>query len=240
MLHLPSICTIRPLDRELREIALARMPVYVDRRLRKSGRKPKIVYQVRGIASSSARDKAGDTIADGALDWRPLLKSGFINDDHGEDADRLIGFPTEIWQTSVTDESGATHPATGVAGYLVDVKRAHDYFRLAKSMGDIRPLGFSVEGPPVIRDRSNPKRIIRGTVCHLALTPWPVNTTCRADLSLAKSMRKALAFSDIASLVPEGLTSGLDLNAVLVRVRKKYPGLTMNQLERALARRKSR
>ena len=239
MLHLPSICTIRPLDRELREIALARMPVYVDRALRKSGREPKVVYQVRGIASSAARDRAGDTIADGALDWRPLLRSGFINDDHGEDADRLIGFPTEIWRTSVTDDAGVSHPATGVAGCLVDMPRAHNYFRLSKSMGDARPLGFSVEGPPVIRDRADPSRIIRGTVCHLALTPWPINTTCRADLSLAKSMRKALALSDIASLVPEDLSDGLDLNAVLARVRKSYPGLTMQQLERVLARRKS-
>lgn len=199
------------------------------------GRKPKIVYQVRGIASSSARDRTNDVIVDGALDWRPLLKSGFINDDHGEDAARLIGFPAEIWRTSVVDDDGVEHPATGVAGYLVDMPRAHDYFQLSKSMGDVRPLGFSIEGPPVVRDRADPHRIIRGTVCHLALTPWPVNTTCRADLSLAKSMRKALAHADILSLVPEDL--GLDMGAVLTRVRKRYPGITMQQLERALARR---
>ncbi|RTL20068.1 MAG: hypothetical protein EKK55_18295 [Rhodocyclaceae bacterium] len=238
MLELPSYCRIAALDDDATSIATARLPEYVGAALRKSGRpRARVAYRIDGIASSAARDVQGDVIAPNALDWRPLLKSGFINDDHGSGPGDLIGYPDRIYSAEVVDEDGVRHPATGVSGYLIDLPRAHEFAQAEAAFRGVRTLGFSVEGPPPVRDPIDRRRIVKATVCHLAATFWPANKTCTARVdALEKSLRKSLGVDDIAALIPEDL----GFEAARDRIRRVLPGATDEQCRRILSAAKGR
>lgn len=144
-------------------------------------------FKVMGIASTEEQDIQGDTVRQDGLDFRPFLRRGYINDDHGKHATDVIGYPTRVFKTTIQSE-GRRINATGVEGYLFDTPRAAELAALAIAMeGTERQMGFSVEGPPPRRSPKDPHEIVGGTVEYLALTPWPVNPGARARVELVKS-----------------------------------------------------
>ena len=162
-------------------------------------KRPDVRWRIEGIASTEHEDQQGDTILQGGVDWSALLKRGFLNDDHGEGVDAILGYPVAVEPTVVRD-GNKTVKATRVVGYLFDLPKAMERVQLAKAMhGTPRQMGFSVEGPKPERDPRNPKIIRRASVHHLAITPWPVNPHATvADVSLAKANRllKSMTLTD--------------------------------------------
>jgi len=175
----------------------AAMPDRVRKAVEREGKQPKARWRIEGIASTEHEDQQGDTILQDGVDWTGLIKRGFINDDHGEGVDAILGYPVAVKPTTVKD-GNKTVKATHVVGYLFDLPKAAERVRLAEAMqGTDRQMGFSVEGPKPERDPRNPKIIRKAQVHHLALTPWPVNPHAAVQgVSLAKANRLLKSFTE--------------------------------------------
>lgn len=149
--------------------------------------------RIRGLASTEHMDQDGDTIVQDGLDFSYFLKRGFFNDNHSKETADVLGYPDKVYPVTI-DDDGKKVRATAVEGYLLDTPEAMRIADLARSLdGTPRQLGFSVEGPPPVRDPRNPARIVKATVRNVAITNCPVNPFTKLDL--VKSMRFAKALS---------------------------------------------
>lgn len=164
---------------------------------------------IRGYASTESMDQDGEIILQSGIDFSPLLKSGYLNYDHygkclscGTVYDRgtcpkcqsktrmpmIIGVPTHA---SIRDKG------LWVEGELFKGDAAtSDQMRFADEMWEMgmalqksgqRSLCYSVEGGIIARDPSNPKKISKSIVRHLAVTHKPVNPDATVEL-FAKSL----------------------------------------------------
>lgn len=178
-----------------RAAVTAAMPGRVRKAAERDGKAPTARWRVEGIASTEHEDQQGDTIRQDGLDWSAFLKRGFINDDHGDGVDAILGYPEKVEPVTVRD-GNRTVKATRVVGYLFDLPKAAERVQLAKAMHDTpRQMGFSVEGPKPERDPRDPKVISKAQVHHLALTPWPVNQHATvSSVELAKANRLLKSF----------------------------------------------
>ncbi len=133
--------------------------------------------RIGGYASTESLDRQGEIIVQKGLDFSDFLKSGWFNDNHKQDVNRVLGYPT----------SAEFHKGKGwyVEGYLIKgYKPADEIWELAKALQNTpRKLGFSVEGK-ILKRVSN--KIAKAIVKHIAITHVPVNTDCTLDI-LAKS-----------------------------------------------------
>ena len=149
--------------------------------------------RIRGVASTEHMDQDGDTIVQDGLDFSYFLKRGFFNDNHSKGTTDVLGYPDKVYPIALEDD-GKKVRATAVEGYLLDTPEAKRIADLARSLdGTPRQLGFSVEGPPPVRDPRNPNRIIKAVVRNVAITNCPVNPFTKLDL--VKSMRLSKALS---------------------------------------------
>lgn len=140
--------------------------------------------RIVGIASTEHKDRQGDRIKQGGLDFEPFLKYGFFNDNHSKKTTDVLGYPERVTPVEIEDENGQKVKATAVEGYLLDTPEARKIADLAMSLrGTPRQLGFSVEGD--IQGRSG-EWITKAEVRHVAITNCPVNP--HASLGLVKSM----------------------------------------------------
>lgn len=194
----------------------AAMPDRVRKAVEREGKQPKAKWRIEGIASTEHEDQQGDTILQDGVDWSAFLKRGFINDDHGEGVDAILGYPVAVKPTTVKD-GNRTIKATHVVGYLFDLPKVAERVRLAEAMqGTDRQMGFSVEGPKPERDPRDPKVIRKAQVHHLALTPWPVNPHAAVSgVSLEKATRLLKSFAEA-----DALRSRLRTAAVRAGLRK--------------------
>lgn len=150
--------------------------------------------RIRGVASTEHMDQDGDTIVQDGLDFSYFLKRGFFNDNHSKDTADVLGYPDKVYAVTVDDEDGKKVRATAVEGYLLDTPEAQRIANLARALdGTPRQLGFSVEGPPPVRDPRNPNRIVKAVVRNVAITNCPVNPFTK--LGLVKSMQLSKALS---------------------------------------------
>lgn len=147
---------------------------------------------VRGYASTENVDQDGEVILQNGIDFRPLLKSGFLNYDHqykeinGAKMPIIIGYPT---RAEIRDKG------LWVEGELLksDGMTTSEQLRLADEMWEMgmalqksganRSLCYSVEGGVIERKG---KRITKSVVRHVAVTTKPVNTEATVEL-FAKS-----------------------------------------------------
>lgn len=151
------------------------------------GKDGKDRVRIRGVCSTEHMDQDGDTIVQDGLDFTPFLKHGWFNDNHSKGTTDVLGYPDRVYPVEVED-NGKKVRGTAVEGYLLGSKKAQEIIDLARSLeGTERQLGFSVEGPPPVRDPRNPSRIVRAVVRNVAITNCPVNPF--TQLGLVKSMR---------------------------------------------------
>lgn len=125
-----------------------------------------------GFASTGSKDLQGDTILPSGINIDYFVKHGWINYEHNNDAEFIIGVPTE--NCYVDPEKGLY-----VEAMLLDNnKYAEDMWNLAEAIhksGVNRKLGFSIEGGGK-RSKIDPGVIEGIVITNVALTVRPVNT----------------------------------------------------------------
>lgn len=189
----PVVYTVDGMD-------LYRFPVFLSKSYESTERGAK-QYILEGVASDETSDQQQEIIDQSAMDFQPLMRSGFINWDHQGGPENQIGEPL----------LGEITPANAffVRGmlYVDDVERAAHAWRLAKAAEraqGTRRLGWSVEGS--VLQRSG-RRIVKSEVRQLALTHQPVNANTWA--AIAKSMTIANAAPIQLEQLDDRLTSML-------------------------------
>lgn len=144
---------------------------------------PSFAGYVGGWMSTGREDWQGDEIDVYGCDVSKFLRDGYFNDNHSRDQTRQLGYPIKC----EVREHPNHGPSLWTEGPLFDTPRAHEVMGQIRAVhGTDRAYGFSVEGPPPVRDRLNPKRILRATILNAAITHRPVNEDAR--ITLVKSL----------------------------------------------------
>lgn len=145
----------------------------------------KDTIEIEGIATTEHEDTAGEIILQEGLDWSYCLKNGSFNYDHSNEPKFIMGAPQSVNKLTYKGK-----PATSIKGVLYAkkqiVKDLVENFKAMKSAGDIRQLGFSIEGQVMQRDNKQPHIITRARVLNVSLTHNPCNT--EATVAMVKSI----------------------------------------------------
>lgn len=141
---------------------------------------------IAGIVSTEGRDLQGDTIIQAGCDWDYFLRRGWLNYEHKQGPEFIVGYPTVVKPTVADGKQ-----ATMIEGYLLlDRPRAKEVYESAKAIqkaADGRSIGFSVEGQVMERDAKDPKIITKARILNVSVTAHPVNPDARLEV-LARSL----------------------------------------------------
>ena len=141
--------------------------------------------KIMGIASTEAPDEAGEIIIQDGIDWTYFLKRGFLNLEHKQGPEFVMGQPEAV---KACDYKG--YKATMLKGYLYSnkpsVKSLVETMEAMKKAGADRKMGLSVEGSVIERDSKNPHIITKSKVLNVSVTSSPCNSD--ADMEIIKSL----------------------------------------------------
>lgn len=207
------------------------------------------------VISAAGPDLQGDDIDQDGIDWSYFMKSGFFNWEHQPGPDNLLGYPIAGTLKRTKDMEG--NDATQVTGELLlhKPKAFHTWQTMValQKAGNVRQVGFSVEGAVKQRDARNAKKITKSIVRNVAITGAPIRDTARV-LTLVKSwdalqdLHKsgevgyqtppAMPAPDIANVAPLLKQSidhrvankdAIDLDHCLLAVGAQYPTLAYHE-----------
>lgn len=183
----------------------------------------KVRLKVRGIVSTEHVDRQGDQILQDGIDFAPLVKYGWLNDNHSKATTGVLGYPDRIYPVNLPGGPGGKPVrATAIEAYLLDTPEAHKVAELARSLkGTPRQLGFSVEGDILGRSKRNPKLVTRAEVRNIAITNCPVNPYTRLDL--VKSMDALSIFDSLEKAASVGHSVAVQGIAVAGNLRPVVP-----------------
>ena len=143
--------------------------------------------KIVGIASTEAPDEAGEIIVQDGIDWSYFLKRGFLNLEHKQGPEFVMGQPEAV---KACEYKG--YKATMLKGYLYSekpaVKSLVETMDAMKKAGADREIGLSVEGQVVERDERDPKIIRKSKVMNVSITSSPCNKD--ATMTIVKSILK--------------------------------------------------
>jgi hypothetical protein len=166
-------------------------------------------YAVEGVASTDDVDLQGERVDQRGIDCEPLLKSGFINWNHGSSPKDIIGYPikAEIVRSEeipALRDMGVTGQALWLKGQLLRGNPTAEEVRaLIKSLeGTPRQLGFSIQGRIQSKHGDD---ILRCELHQIALTHEPVNPMTFAQV--AKSFA-SLSSSSAPIVSIKAMTTG--------------------------------
>jgi len=151
---------------------------------------------IGGIVSTEAQDLQGDKILQGGCQWDYFLSKGWLNYEHQQGAENILGVPTAV--SPVTLDNG--NSATRIEGYLMlDRPKAREVYEAAKAIQTastgLRSIGFSVEGQVLARDPDDPQIITKSRILNVSVTAHPVNPDARLEI-LARSLSNSLCGQD--------------------------------------------
>ena len=145
----------------------------------------KDTIEIEGIATTEHEDTAGEIILQEGLDWSYCLKNGSFNYDHSNEPKFIMGAPQSVKKLIHNGKA-----ATSIKGVLYARKQIVqdlvENYKAMKSAGQIRHLGFSIEGQVLTRDNKQPHIITRARVLNVSLTHNPCNT--EATVAMVKSI----------------------------------------------------
>lgn len=157
---------------EVREKYSIFVPLDIENSIQKSESVNDGEWYVQGYATTPDLDLQGDIILPQGIDISYFIENGWINYEHKNDAEFIIGAPTSNCYVDV--DKGLFVEAK----LLKDNKYAQSMWKLANTIqksGISRQLGFSIEGAVVSRNAQD-NRIIEGVKIHnVALTTHPAN-----------------------------------------------------------------
>jgi hypothetical protein len=173
---------------------------------------PKTI-KIGGIISTDNPDLEGDQIDQDGLDFSYFLKRGWINYEHKQGMDWIVGKPLAINKVNL----GSTKATNLEAELYVNRDLGKMVYKTMcdlKEAGDTRKLGFSIEGQVLARDKANPKIIRKSRVLCVSVCALPVNPDANLEF-LARSMGAYAGYqvpSDtsggtISPLVPQSIES---------------------------------
>ena len=164
------------------------------RRTTPDGEEAKFAGYVGGWMSLGTKDREGDSIDPSGIDVSMLLQDGWFNDNHpnrnhkDRETVAIYGYPV-VAELRKHEKFGK---AWWTEGPILDTKAGRELMDLARALkGTDRALGFSVEGPPPLRDPDDPHRIEKAWVWNVAITNRPVHEAARIEL--VKSMDAGLS-----------------------------------------------
>lgn len=143
---------------------------------------------IEGIAATEDLDQQRESLLLDGMDFSPFTKSGWINWNHQEGPEFLVGKPLEACIKGMDDGRRGFyvkaallngHPKADAVWSLLE--------SLEKSGWNDRVLGWSVQGGVLLRQGH---RLSKSVVRHVALSHEPVNGTTFAQM--AKSLTKTL------------------------------------------------
>jgi len=141
---------------------------------------------ISGIVSSDTMDLQGDTILQEGMDWSYFLRRGWINYEHMQGPEFIVGVPTSI-ETKITEKGNATQ----IEGHLLlNRPRGKEVYETAKALQEAeinRSLGFSVEGQVLERSEEDKSVITKARILNVSVTAHPVNTDAVLDI-IARSV----------------------------------------------------
>lgn len=142
---------------------------------------------VSGVISSDAVDLQGDKIIQGGMLWDYFLRRGWLNYEHKQGPENILGVPTSVKAIELPNGKQGTQ----VEGYLLmDRPKAREIAETAKalkSMNSDRSIGYSIEGQVLQRDANNPKIITKARILNVSITAHPVNPDTSLEL-IARSL----------------------------------------------------
>lgn len=139
---------------------------------------------VGGWLSLGTKDRQDEVIDPEGLDVSMFIGDGWFNDNHSRETAAAVGYPV-IAELREHPEHGQ---AWWTEGPVLDTSRGREIMELARSLAGNpdRQLGFSVQGPPPLRDPTDKKHIVKAWVWDAAITNRPVHADAR--MMLVKSM----------------------------------------------------
>jgi hypothetical protein len=168
--------------------------------------------RIGGIVSTDQLDKQGEEVVQEGLDFRPFLREGWYNDNHGQRTSDVLGYPTDAFYVS----QGSQLPNGRIAenngwwaeGYLLNTTEARKVWEVcdaatASTIPGDRKLGFSIEGKVGRRDKTKPTRIMTALVRNVAITHCPVNTGTEVA-SLAKALMAGSSIENAGAAPGDG------------------------------------
>ena len=155
---------------------------------------------VEGIISTENEDAQGEIMRQSGMDFSYFKKRGYINNEHKQGAENMLGAPTELKSMKYKGV-----PATFMKGYLFadnpKVQEIITSMNAMKAANSDRGLGFSVEGAVIERDKNNPNIITKSKILNVSLVASPANPD--STLELCKSIYSQLQKEEEISLEEE-------------------------------------
>lgn len=165
-------------------------------------------WRIRGLASTSNKDRQGEIVSQDGLDLSPIFKKRAVfNDNHKPGIENVVG---------IIDGAKKTEQGLVLEGRLFkNHDKAKAIYQIMNSLGkeDRGRLGLSVEGTIKERAGEDGKLIKRAVISACAITMSPVNEDTYVDL--AKSLgTDNLDFSEMAQLaIDEDLNKSLGVGS---------------------------
>ena len=164
--------------------------------------------RIGGLVTTDDLDKQGEILVQTGLDFGPFLTEGWFNDNHGQKAVDVLGYPTgaHFVQKGAKLPNGRNAPTNGwwAEGYLLNTESGRKTWQLCQALSKSpRQLGFSIEGKVQSRSPANDSIITRATVKNVAVTHCPVNTGTEMH-ALVKALTAGNSISNPGSAPGEG------------------------------------
>lgn len=169
---------------------------------------------ISGVVSSDAVDLQGDKIEQGGMEWDYFLKRGWLNYEHLQGPENILGVPTKVEQVDLASGKKGTR----IEGYLLmNNPRVRDIVNTAKALeasGTGRTIGYSVEGQVLQRSAKDPKIITKARILNVSITAHPVNP----DTSL-----EIIARSLSAGMESDSMPASTSTTAVARHILQMHP-----------------
>lgn len=176
---------------------------------------------IHGIAATESKDKHGEELILGGMDFAPYLESGHLNDDHKQGEQYILGRPIEA--KIVPDAGQFKKSLSGPAFYhvceLFDSEPGRAAWDNMKAVQDDpkRQRGYSVEGAIT---ETKGHQLMKTRVDDVALTRKPANTD-----TFAEFLKKSLT-SDESALTMQNLDDGTETE----RMHQALTGIPLEQI----------
>jgi len=134
---------------------------------------------IGGVASTNDIDLDEEILEPGGFDLSLLKVKGTINWEHQakNSALNIIGEPTEA-----EVKGNKLFLKAKLYEKMSKARDAYDTMQAMKDSGATRQFGFSIEGKPLQKDPSNPKRITKALITNVALCMMPKNSNTWASI----------------------------------------------------------
>lgn len=189
-------------------------------------------WYVRGYASTPDLDLQGEVVEPQGIDINYFIKSGYINYEHSNKPEHIIGVPTE--NSYVDFQKGLFVEAK----LMKSNEYAQELWRLANNLnndGMGRKIGFSIEGKVRKRNSVNKNVIENVMITNVALTTHPANPNATWE-TLVKSWQTGVETNPAEVEDAEALRREKVLSAmtVIAEARKSNDTGLWNQVSKML------